>query len=184
VSLLDVRPAVLITGLSASGKSTVGDLLARHFERGVHVKGDVYRRMIVSGGVPMSAAPSEEAWRQYRLRCQLGAATADAYHDAGFAVVVQDVIVGPVLVDYVSAIRSRPRIVVVLAPRPEVILAREQQRSKNAYPPGEASVVVEWDAAFRRETPALGLWLDTSDQTPLETVATILDRGMEGGAFP
>ena len=30
----------LVTGAQASGKSTVADLLARHFERGVHVSGD------------------------------------------------------------------------------------------------------------------------------------------------
>jgi uridine kinase len=33
--LTDVRPLVLITGISASGKSTVADLLARRFERGL-----------------------------------------------------------------------------------------------------------------------------------------------------
>jgi adenylate kinase family enzyme len=40
---------VLITGIPAAGKSTVADLLARRFEQGVHVKGDIYPRMIVAG---------------------------------------------------------------------------------------------------------------------------------------
>ncbi|MBA3718523.1 MAG: hypothetical protein H0W87_09905 [Actinobacteria bacterium] len=39
----------LLTGPSAAGKSTVGRLLARRFERGVHLEGDVFRRSIVSG---------------------------------------------------------------------------------------------------------------------------------------
>src|SRR4051794_19528143 len=52
---------VLITGISAAGKSTVAELLAQRFERGVHVKGDVFRRMVVSGREPMTADPSDEA---------------------------------------------------------------------------------------------------------------------------
>ena len=33
------------------------------------------------------------------------------------------------------------------------------------------------DRALRQQTPRLGLWLDTTDQTPEETVDEILDRG-------
>ncbi len=41
----------LITGAQASGKSTVADLLARHFERGVHVRGGQFHRWAVNGWV-------------------------------------------------------------------------------------------------------------------------------------
>jgi len=33
----------VITGIMAAGKSTVAQMLAEHFEKGVHVRGDVYR---------------------------------------------------------------------------------------------------------------------------------------------
>ena len=104
--LTSVRPVVLLTGIPASGKSTVADLLARSFERGVHVRGDVFRRMVVAGRAEMSPTPSQEAWQQLRLRYHLGAHSSDAYHDAGFSVVVQDVIIGAVLADYVAAVRA------------------------------------------------------------------------------
>ena len=39
----------LITGVMASGKSTVAQLLAERLPRAVHLRGDVFRRMIVSG---------------------------------------------------------------------------------------------------------------------------------------
>ena len=39
----------LITGLMASGKSTVSDLLAKSIEKCVHLRGDVFRKMIISG---------------------------------------------------------------------------------------------------------------------------------------
>ena len=171
---------VLITGISATGKSTVADELARRFERGVHVRGDVFRRMVVAGREDMTATPSEEAVRQLRLRYRLGAATADAYHEAGFAVVVQDVVLGPVLADYVAAIRSRPLVVVVLAPRPEVVSEREAGRAKVAYRAGHADIAA-LDRGLRHETPRLGLWLDTSAQSPAETVAEILRRGLAEG---
>lgn len=65
----------LITGLMASGKSTVSDLLAKSIEKCVHLRGDVFRKMIISGRENMSATPSAEAVRQLYLRYKL---TADA----------------------------------------------------------------------------------------------------------
>jgi chloramphenicol 3-O-phosphotransferase len=179
-SLLRERPVVLITGISAAGKSTVADELARRFARGVHVRGDAFRRMVVAGREDMTATPSDEARRQLRLRYRLGAATADAYHEAGFAVVVQDVVLGHLLADYVAMIRSRPRVVVVLAPRPEVVATREASRSKVAYRAGHADIAA-LDRGLRQETPRLGLWLDTSDRSPAETVAEIIRRGLAEG---
>jgi cytidylate kinase len=180
VSLLDEHVVVLITGISAAGKSTIGDLLARRFERSVHVRGDVFRRMVVAGREEMAAPASDEARRQLRLRYRLGATVADAYHDAGFSVVVQDVVLGPVLAEYVESIRSRPLVVVVLAPRPDVILRREAERAKDAYRLGSHSVA-DLDAALRSETPRIGMWIDTSDQTPDQTVDAIVARGLELG---
>ena len=61
MTLLERRVVVFITGISASGKSTVADLLARRFQRGVHVKGDVFRRMVVSGRAEMTVSPARAA---------------------------------------------------------------------------------------------------------------------------
>jgi cytidylate kinase len=175
MALTDERPVVLVTGVPASGKSTVADLLARRFARGVHVKGDVFRRMVVAGREEMTAPPSDEARRQLRLRYQLGARTADAYHEAGFAVVVQDVVIGSSVADYVAAIRARPLVVVMLAPRPEVVASREAARPKVAYRPGYDDIAA-LDRALRTDTPPIGLWLDTSTQRPDQTVDEIIAR--------
>jgi hypothetical protein len=165
----------LITGISAAGKSTVSELLASRFERGVHVRGDVFRRMVVSGRVHMRPGAPPEAERQLDLRYRLGASTADAYFDAGFDVVVQDIVMGPALQTYVDRIRSRPLFVVVLTPRVDVVVGREAARVKTAYQP-DGPTVSDLDTYLRVETPRIGLWLDSSDQTPDETVDEILTR--------
>jgi len=183
VMLSDEHVVVLVTGISASGKSTVAQLLAERFARGVHVKGDMFRRMVVRGREEMTAEPSPESWRQLRLRYRLGATTADAFFDAGFSVVVQDVVIGSVLEEYVAAINSRPLVVVVLAPDPSVVAARESDHAKVGYRDGHHGIAA-LDAALRTETPRLGLWLDTSHQTREETVDEIVVRGLVDGLVP
>lgn len=180
MTLLEQQVVVFITGISAAGKTTVGDLLARRFERGVHVKGDVFRRMIVAGREDMTVTPSQEALQQLGVRYRLGASTADAYFQQGFSVVVQDVVLGADLVNYAKSIRSRPLVVVVLAPRPEVVKQREAEREKVAYH-GAHHTIDQLCEVLRTETPRLGLWLDTSKQTAEETVDEIIERGLTDG---
>src|SRR5437879_1687393 len=123
--LFDEHVVVLLSGISGAGKSTIGELLAQRFERGVHVRGDLFRKMVRSGRADMTAEPSEEARRQLRLRYRIGAGVADVYFDAGFSVVVQDLVLGTDLADYVEMIHSRPLLVVVLTPSVEVVEQRE-----------------------------------------------------------
>ena len=171
---------IVVTGIQAAGKSAIAQALAERLDRSVHLRGDVFRRMIVSGRAEMGPAdPPAEAIAQLRLRHELAGMAADGYANAGFTVVLQDIIIGSHLADMVAAIRSRPLYVVVLAPRADVVQARDHARQltrgKLAYKPGDQSPA-QLDAAFRRETPRIGLWLDTSAQTVAETVEEILGR--------
>jgi chloramphenicol 3-O-phosphotransferase len=173
-------PVLVITGIQAAGKSTIASAVAQRFDRSVHLRGDIFRTMVVCGRAEMGeASPPPEAVRQLRLRYALAAQVADGYAEAGFTVVLQDNIIGSYLTDMVAAIRSRPLYVVVLAPSAQVVRAREEARhlatGKTAYKPGDQSAA-ELDAVFRRETPRIGLWLDTSQQSPAETVEEILAR--------
>jgi cytidylate kinase len=183
MTLVDQQVVVLITGISAAGKSTVAELLARRFTLGVHLRGDVFRRMIVSGRQEMADPLTDEAKRQLRIRYRLGAMTADAYVDAGFSVVVQDVVLGSSLATYAEMIRSRPLVVVALAPRPDVVARREAGRAKVAYRDGHFGIAA-LDDGLRNGTPRIGLWLDTSDQTPEQTVDEIVARGLDEGRIP
>lgn len=171
----------LLTGIQAAGKSTVAQLLAERFPRSVHVRGDGFRRMIVNGSVDMTPEPDPEALTQLQLRYQLTASTVDTYAKAGFTVVTQDIILGGDLPAMVERIESRPLAVVVLAPTPEAVAQREAGRGKNAY---DNWLISQLDDGLRKDTPRLGLWLDTSNQTPEQTVEEILARTQEALIAP
>jgi chloramphenicol 3-O-phosphotransferase len=162
---------VVITGIMASGKSTVAQLLAERLPRSVHVRGDMFRKMIVSGRQEMDPEASAEAFAQLRLRHRLSAAAADLYADAGWTAIVQDVILGEQLDDLLSMVRTRPLYLVVLAPRPEAVAARDAARVKTGYGAWTPDLL---DQVLRRETPRRGLWLDSTDQKADETVDAIL----------
>ncbi|WP_237047903.1 AAA family ATPase [Lentzea guizhouensis] len=92
---VDLGPAViLITGVMAAGKSTVAQLLAERLPRAAHVRGDVFRRMVVSGREEFLPEESAEARAQLELRHRLSALVADEYADHGWTAVVQDVVLG------------------------------------------------------------------------------------------
>ncbi|MFK4071036.1 AAA family ATPase [Streptomyces sp. NPDC029674] len=162
---------VVLTGIMASGKSTVAQALAERLPKAAHVRGDVFRRMIVSGGVPYEGEAGSESEAQLHLRYRLSASTADTYAAAGFTAVVQDVILGEELKAYVELLRTRPVYVVVLAPRPDAVAAREAARGKTGY---GAWTVEGLDAILRERTPRVGLWLDSTESTVEETVDGIL----------
>ncbi len=167
-----LTPAIyLITGPMAAGKSTVAPLLASRFARSVHLEGDVFRRSIVSGRVEMRPDGSPDELEQLRLRYRLAASAADTYFESGFTVVLEDVVAGPLLEEYRTLIRGQPCHVIVLLPSVEVVAARDAGRGETGY--------TEWTAAqfyegFVNTTPRVGVWLDTSDLTPDETVEAIL----------
>ncbi|WP_329242248.1 AAA family ATPase [Actinoallomurus sp. NBC_01490] len=175
------QAVILITGIQAAGKSTVAQVLAERLPRSVHVRGDVFRRMVVNGRADMTPDPSDEAVRQLRLRHRLTAAACDEYFREGFTVIAQDVVIGDHLTEMIHMIRQRPLLVVVLAPRPEAIAAREAARDKNAYDQWTIDLL---DDGLRTRTPRLGLWLDTSAQTPDETAEEILQRAWTEAEIP
>lgn len=89
-------------------------------------------------------------------------------------------IVGPVLQQVVSMIRTRPRHVVVLDPTPAAIATRAANRAKSGYVDGwEPKALV---TALRETTPRIGLWLDSRTQQPAETVQAILLTSEAGRA--
>lgn len=164
---------ILITGIMASGKSTIAQRVSERLPKSVHLRGDMFRRMIVNGRAEMQPPLSQVALDQLRLRYELAAQSADVYCRAGFSVAYQDVIIGAILQDVVEMHRKWPLYVVVLCPSPVVAAERDAHRHKQVY---QSWTPDELDYMLRHETPRLGFWLDSSVMGVEETVDAILSH--------
>lgn len=165
---METEGVIVVSGIMAAGKSTVSQLLAERFQYGVHLRGDVFRRMIVSGQAARDAEDGAEAQKQLKLRYRLACQAADGYAQGGFTVVLEDVVIGELLREFLDGIETRPRYLVVLTPRPDVI--------HNRLGDGHEHSVDELDYELHAFSPRRGLWLDNSDLSPHETVDAILGR--------
>jgi len=169
-------PAVLvISGIPGAGKSTISAIIARRLARSVHLEAEALQRLIVGGSVWPDGEPHEEAMRQLRLRGRNVALLADSFFETRFTPIVDDVVIATRLAELRQDVRSRPLLFVLLVPRLDVVQRRNRER------PGK-DVFATWrhlDAIARTETPRVGLWLDTSEQTPEESAAEILDRAWQ-----
>lgn len=171
----------IITGAMAAGKSTTAEHLARRLDPSVHLRGDVFRRMIVNGAAAMGPELSVEALGQLALRRRLACDAAQAYFEAGFSVVYQDILIGAALQDVAERLRHLSPAIVVLDPEPDVLARRDRARSKTGYGAHFPPTVLA--SALKHETPRLGLWIDNADMTVDEVVDRILAE-FAAGAQP
>src|SRR6266516_5710344 len=164
-SLRKYQPAlIVVTGIMAAGKSTIAHLLAQRFERGVHVEADVLQRMIVSGGawVSQPGEPAGEAAQQLRLRLKHMCLLGRSFFEAGFTVVIDDIIMGDRWKHLQEELHGLPFSLVVLAPQVNVVASqRDVNRSKD--PQGHAWAAY-LDRALHTTMAGIGLWIDTSEQ--------------------
>lgn len=138
------RGIYIITGIMASGKTTIAQLLAEQFDKSVHVHGDVFRKMIVKGRLEMTPDYSEHALEQLKLRYRLTAQTAEMYYKTGFTVVVQDNYLGDMVHWFLDQFESEPIYYITLNPSVEAVKAREKHRNKKGY--------ITWDVETFHES--------------------------------
>lgn len=155
------------------GKSTIAQMLAEQFEKGVHVHGDMFRKMIVKGNIDMTADYSESILEQLMLRYNIAAKVADIYYKAGFSVVVQDTYLGKNVQSFLKEFKLKPIYFITLNPNVEAVIEREKNRHKTGYTTWEVEPLHE---ILINENPRIGLWTDSSNMTLEEKLHEIIKR--------
>lgn len=168
------EPTILVvSGAQGAGKSTVATLLAETLPRAAVINGGEVQKLIVSGlSWPSGADEMDGAFvRQLRTRLKGACALARVFADDGFVAIVEDQIVGDRVGHLIEDMGDGEFRFVMLTPRHEVIVEREGGRGTDLHERWGT-----WQEEIEERTPRIGLWLDTSDQTPEETAAEIADR--------
>jgi predicted kinase len=169
--------AYLLTGVPGAGKSTVARLLALHFDRAAHIDIDlVFHHFTVSGRAE-PGTPSPQAAQQAELAAANAGALARNYLAAGYMCVLEGALARRSEIRACQhALAGYPLHLIVLAPPPGVSEQRDAQRSGKHV----AGFFRHLGPLLDSELAGTGLWLDTSQQTPLDTVRTILAHGAAG----
>lgn len=175
------NPIFLIVGPPAVGKSSTSRALAARFTKSLHIPVDALREMVVSG-IELPGATWNDALTQQLSLARISAVQmALNYHNAGFAVVLDDFVDPSYLADYYSLFSHPEMRRVVLFPQQDAAHQRNLQRS------GETPARAYIDQGIQIVYPQLGSmipqmaqagWMvvDSTHLSLEETVTAILQQ--------
>jgi predicted kinase len=176
-----MNPIFLIVGPPAVGKSTTSRALAAHFPKSLHLPVDDFRDMVVSGIVLPNPVWSDELTQQISLARSSVVHMASTYHEAGFAVVIDDFWDANHDSDY-QALISHPhfhRVVLF----PDQAVAHQRNLNRSGESPGRDYIDEGIRFVYQQLNPIVQqlvhkgwIMVDTTKMDIQTSVATILTR--------
>lgn len=166
---------IFITGMAGSGKSTVGRLLAKHFQKCLFIQVDELREKIVKGYArPEGGVFTEEVIQQFQMARSTAIYMARLYANQGIDVVIDDVCVPSNFIEQYRELFEIPEVHrVLLYPKADVVIERIKQRGG----PLEHIPYVPMIYRFLDSMPKDGwIILDSSDWTIEQTVKEVLSK--------
>ena len=161
-----------ISGVPGAGKSATAEALCRRFARAIHIPVDDIRDFVVSGFASPLEPLTGETTLQFRLAREAGARMAAAYADAGYEVVIDDVVDERYIDDFLPYLEGRTLRKVVLLPQLSVALARNGERKNKSFDPALlAPVSARLDNELRAHCRPEDGWL-VIDNSALDADAT------------
>ena len=170
---------IFITGMAGAGKSTVGRMLARHFQKSLFIQVDELREKMLKGYArPVDGVFTEDVIQQFQMARSTATYMARLYADHGVDVVIDDVCVPSNFVEQYTALFEIPEVHrVLLYPKASVVIERIKQRGG----PLEHIQYVPVIYDFLHAMPKDGwIVLDSSEWTVEQTVNTVLSNIVPG----
>ncbi len=136
---------LIVTGPPASGKTTIGPLLAQQLTRCAVVDVDVVRAMVVQPHI----APwrGEEGHQQLVLGARNACGLAHAFNKNGFDVIILDVLTDETARLYQAELAALAPRIVLLLPTLQLVLQRNRDRGQ-FLTDDEVSLLYEWQRAL------------------------------------
>ena len=173
-------PIFLLTGPPGAGKSSVSHALLQRFPFGFHIPLDNLRDWVVSGIAHPVPTWTEETTRQFTLARKGAVHLAKQYSDAGFAIVMDDIVnVQDVDQLFSPALEGYLFHKVILLPSVTTAIQRNHERTNKDF---DTAILDEpirnihkW---FREQAASRDEWLtiDNGALTIDETVDVILSK--------
>lgn len=164
---------IAITGPTGSGKTTIGEALAKKLNKCVNIDADHIKHMIVSGFYKDDSNAGGWSFNEWALVGESIGLLAKNFNEKDFSVIINGYIDEPAWTELQKHISLDHKI--LLLPDADTNKTRDKNRSQDIQM-GEASVYEHQNHFQTEELYEDFTKLDTSNETIDETLTTILEQ--------